>query len=219
MVNGVATNFGSELLDIYNAFILSLPSWAQEFIGLFLLVVVVVIYGVFVWKFYTFVSKKNPLGLNLHLENQKEDNFFKKAFNGILYFVEYILILPFFIFIAFVIFTLFLVLLIQEQNISHILIVSATIIGAIRVTAYIPRNGEKISRELAKMLPLTLLGLAMIQPGFFNIESIIGNLKQMPSFLSNISIYLGFIVTFEIILRFFDSLFSLFGVEEIEPPY
>ena len=111
-------------------------------------------------------------------------------------------------------FTIFLVMLTQNLEISTILIISATIIGAIRVTSYIPRYGEDLAKEIAKLLPFTLLALSMINPGFFSVERVITHFQLIPSAFSQILVYLAFIIILEIILRFFDFIFSLFGLEE-----
>jgi len=74
---------------------------------------------------------------------------------------------------------------------SLILLVSAAIIGAVRISSY---YNEDLSRELAKFLPLTLLAA---------------------NFFSNALHYLVFIVAIEILLRSFEFLISLFGLESI----
>jgi len=53
------------LMEAYNSALALLPMWAQNFVGLFLLVLLIVIYSVFIWKFYRFVSTKNIINLNL----------------------------------------------------------------------------------------------------------------------------------------------------------
>ena len=213
MAEGIS-NLGSGLLNAYNLFTAILPSWAQGFINFFLLVLVVFIYSIFVWKFYKFISKKNPLGLNLKKYNKIEHSFFSRLITGVLYFVEYLLILPFLIFMVFSIFTFFLIILSQAQGISQILIISAIIIASIRMTAYYK---EGLSQELAKMLPFTLLAVATLNPSTFSqskyLETIFNHLAQVPSFIGQIKLYLLFIIIIEIIMRFFDYVFSLFDLD------
>jgi len=212
---GVIGNFGTELIGIYNEFIASLPPFAGNFFNFLILVLLIVIYSVFIWKFYRFISTKNVFGLNLNKYNKSKNPLFTKLFAGALHFVEYIIILPFLIFFWFAIFTLFLMLLTQNQDLSLILIISATIIAAIRMTSYYK---EELSREIAKMLPLTLLAITVLNPNSFSqtqyVEKIINHLSQIPSFFSQILYYLGFIIILEVILRFFDFIFSLFELEE-----
>jgi len=211
----VINNISSWLLKAYDLLTSALPSWAQGFVGLFLLVLLVVFYSIFIWKFYRFISKKNPLGLNLNKYNKIEHSFFARLITGTLYFVEYILILPVLIFVVFAIFTFFLIILAQNQDISQILIISAIIIAAIRMTSYYK---EELSREISKILPFTLLAIAALNPSTFSqsnyIETILTHFSQIPNFFGQIKTYLLFIIILETILRFFDYIFSLFGLEE-----
>lgn len=203
--------FSSQLLIIYNSFIATLPLFAQKFIALFLLVLLVVIYAVFIWKFYRFIATKNILKLNLSKYNKYEHPFLTKIVAGALYLIEYIIILPFLIFFWFGIFTLFLIFLTEGLEVSALLIVSATIVSAIRMTSY---YSEDLSRDLAKLLPFTLLAISITKPGFFDVERIINHFAGIPELMGNIAIYLAFIILLEIILRFFDFIFSLFGLED-----
>lgn len=214
----VMTGFSVTALETYDYFISTLPNWAQEFISFFLLVLLVVIYSVMVWRFYQFVSKKNPLGLNLSEKYKPEtQSFLTRLIAGSLYFVEYILVLPFLIFVIFGVFTLFLIILSSSQEVSQILIISATVIASIRITAY---YREKLSQEIAKILPFMLLAVAVLNPATFTqvqyVEKIINQLNTIPIFLDLIWSYLLFIILIEIILVFFDTVFVLFGLHEPE---
>lgn len=213
----VFENLGTELVGLYKEFIIFLPSPLGEFFNLLILVLLIVLYSIFIWKFYRFISTKNFLGLNLNKYNKSQNPFFTKLLAGALYFLEYIIILPFLIFFWFSIFTFFLIILTTTKEISQILIISAVVIAAIRMTAYYK---EDLSQEIAKFLPLTLLAIAVLNPNTFSeaqyIERIISHISQIPNFLNQIGYYLGFIIILEIILRFFDFIFSLFGLEEVE---
>lgn len=214
----VMTGFATTVLDNYNYFISSLPNWAQEFISFFLLVLLVVIYSVMVWRFYQFVSKKNPLGLNLSEKYKPStQSFLTRLIAGSLYFVEYVLVLPFLIFVIYGVFTLFLIILSSSQEVSQILIISATVIASIRITAYYREN---LSQEIAKILPFMLLAVAVLNPATFTqvqyVEKIINQLNTIPIFFDLIGSYLLFIILIEIILVFFDTIFILFNLHEPE---
>lgn len=211
MATEVINGFGAGILEAYNSFLLVLPTWAQTFINLFLLVLLVVIYAVFVWKFYRFVSKKNIIELNLKKYSRAEHPVLAKLVAGGLYFIEYIIILPFLIFFWFAVFTLFLIFLTENLEVSTLLLISAVIIAAIRMTSY---YSEDLSKEIAKLLPFMLLAISLLSPNFFNLERIFSHFSELPNFFGNIAYYLIFIIGLEVILRFFDFIFSLFGVGE-----
>jgi len=119
--------------------------------------------------------------------------------------------LPFLIFFWFAIFTTFLIFLTENLEIQNLLIISATIIAAIRMTAY---YNENLSKDLAKLLPFTLLAVSVLSPDFFNIERILSHFSRIPEFFNQIIVYLLFIIFLEILLRFFEFVFSLFDLTE-----
>jgi len=209
----VGSQIATVLGDFYTYFLSLLPPWVQNFLGLFLLIIVIVIYAIFIWKFYRFVSKKNIISLNLKQFNTSQNPFIAKTFGIFLYIVEYIFVLPFLIFFWFAVFAIFLILLTENLSVSAILILSATIIGAIRMTAY---YNEDVSREVAKFLPLTLLAVSMTKPNFFNFQRVLSQISQLPQFFNNIITYLLFIILIEIVLRFFEFLFGLFGLTNLK---
>jgi hypothetical protein len=204
----------SGINQAYGLLISSLPSFAGNFINLFLIVALIFIYAVFIWKLHKFISTKNILGLNLNQYNKSSFPFLAKLIAGMFFFIEYIVILPFLIFFWYVIFALFLIFLTEDLSINSILVLSAVIVASVRMTSYIPNYGEKLAADLAKLLPFTLLAVSLLSPGFFNFETILSQLSQLPEFFSQITSYLIFIMILEIILRFFDFVFSLFGLEE-----
>jgi len=210
------TGLSAQLVDFYKSLVLTLPVWLMDFINLFLLVFLIVIYSVFVWKFYRMISTKNLIELNLSQYNRSEHPVLTKLLAGTLYFVEYIVVLPFLIFFWFGVFALFLIFLTEGYDVKAILIISATIIGAIRVTSYIPKYGENISRELAKLWPLNLLAIAVSKPGFLSIERILNHFHEIPIALGDFTIFLLFIIILEILLRSFDFIFMIFGLNEQE---
>lgn len=205
----------NSILTFYNSFLSAVPLWAQNFINLFLLVLLIVFYSVFIWKFYRFIATKNILGLNLNKYNTSQHPFFTKVFAGGLYLIEYFLILPFLIFFWFSVFTLFLIFLTEGLEMQSLLIISVGIIGAIRMTSYIPRYGEDLAKDLAKLLPFTLLAISILNPRFFDVERIFSHFSGLPEFFGEIIIYLLFIIILEMVLRFFDFIFSLFELEEV----
>ena len=209
----VMNNFSTGIFGIYSSFMSALPEFVQGAINLFLLVLLIVIYSIIIWHGYRFIARKDPLRLNLNKHNNVEQNFVSKLKKSFFYFIEYLLISPLIIFAGFSVFTVLLTVLTETSNPNSILIASAAVIGAIRMTAYYK---EDLSKELAKFLPFTLLAISVLNLGIFNVEKIITHLNQIPSLFNQIIYYLLFIIILETILRFFDFIFSLFGLEEIE---
>lgn len=210
----VIEEFSKGVTQAYDLLNSSLPQFAQNFINLFMVVALIFIYVVFIWKLHRFISTKNILGLNLNQYNKSSFPLLTKLIAGAFFFLEYIIILPFLIFFWYAIFALFLIFLTDNLDINSILLLSAVIVSAIRMTSYIPNYGEKLASDLAKLLPFTLLAVSLLNPGFFNFENTLAQFGQLPEFFSQITSYLIFIITLEVILRFFDFVLSLFNLED-----
>ena len=207
----------SQLIESYTAFIDSLPLFFQSFFNLFFLALLIVIYAVFIWKFHRFIGTRNIFNLNLNKYNTADHPTIAKIVAGSLYLLEYIILLPVIIFFWFAVFTIFLIFLTENLELNTVLTLSVTIIAAIRMCSYLPNYGETIAKEVAKLLPLTLLAVSVVTSDFFDFERIIGQLAEIPEFFSLILNYLFFIVILETILRFFEFVFSFLNLEDEEP--
>jgi len=203
------------LIETYQEFIGFFPDYFGNFLNLIILILLIAVYSFFVWKFYKSISKKDIINLGLNKYNNASNPLSTRLLAGLFYFLEYIIILPIIIFIAYFIFTFFLLILTQDQNTSKILIISAVVIASVRLMAYYK---EDLAQDLGKLLPFTLLAVAILNPEALSqtqyFETIIINLSQIPNFFGEVISYLLFIIILEIILRFFDFIFSLFGLEE-----
>ncbi len=207
----------SELAAAYTGFLGTLSPFFQSFINLFFLALLIVIYSVFIWKFYRFIGTRNIFELNLSKYNTAEHPILVRIIAIFLYLIEYIILMPILVFFWFVVFTLFLIFLTEELPVNTVLLLSVTVIAAIRMCSYIPNYGENVAKEIAKLLPLTLLAVSLVTRGFLDFEKVIGQLSQVPDFFNLIFNYLLFIIILETILRFFGFLFSFLNLEPIEP--
>lgn len=201
------------ILKTYAELVAFFPAYVQDFINIFLLVLLIVLYSVLVWKFYRFIGRKNLIELNLNQYNQAKHPFFIKFLAGFLYLVEYIIILPFIVFVWLAGFASFLIIL-SDLEIQTILFLSVTIISAIRMTSYIPKHGEEIAKEIAKIIPYTLLAVFILNPNFFDFARVLSHLGQLPTLYSNIILYILFIFGLELILRIFDLIFRAVGLHD-----
>lgn len=205
----------SEFVQAYGEFATSLPPLFQQFITLFALVILIVIYTVFIWKLHRFVGTKNIFKFNLNKYNDSKNPGLTKLLASGFYLLEYILIIPFIIFFWFVVFTFFLVLLVEESMaVSTILLISAIAIASIRMTSYIPGYGQKLAQDIAKILPFTFLGIAVLNPGIFTelIQRMSTRLEDIGLLLQGALPYFLFIVLLEVLLRLFEFIFSISGI-------
>jgi hypothetical protein len=204
-------NVSSQISEMYTQIILDLPPWLQNFINILLLIVLVTLFCIFVWKIYTIMAKKNIIKLNLNKYNKSSHPVFVKILEGLFYLLEYMIILPFLVLSWFAVFTFFILFLTKGLEVQTVLLISTVIIVSIRVTAY---YREELSKELAKLLPFTLLAVSMTEKGFFDFQEILGKVSQLPSFFGSILSYILIIIVLEIILRAFDLLLYALGLKD-----
>ena len=189
------------------------------FINLLFPTVIIAIYVVFIWRLHIFISTKNILRLNLNKYNRTSHPLLAKMVAGLLYFLEYIIILPILIFFWFMIFAILLIFITKSMEPGSIIFLAAITIAVLRVVSYIPKYGEIASAETAKIIPFTLLAIGLTEPLFFNSEEILARVSDIPQLFQGISPYIFFIVAIELILRsltFIVSIFEKKGGTEIK---
>ena len=183
-----------------------LSSQIGPIIKLLLITALIVIYALFIYLFYKFLAKKNLIELNLSQYNKYSSGFLLKFFALIFFIIEYIIILPIVTFFWFTVLSLFLFLLAESLTLEVVILISAALVASVRVTPYF---SESLSQDLAKMLPLTLLGFALTKTEFFDISTQLSRIGEIPTLFTTILYYLSFIIIIEIIMRFFDIIRSL----------
>ncbi|MFH0808294.1 MAG: hypothetical protein V1888_01625 [archaeon] len=178
---------------------------------------VIVIYSTFVFYFYRFLAKKNLIELNLNQYNQYQNQFLVKIFAALFFIIEYIILLPVLTFFWFAILSILILVLAKGLEVKTILLIAAALVASVRVTAYL---SEDLSKDLAKMLPFTLLAIAITTAGFFDPTGLINRITEIPTLFIHVPYYLLFIVAIELIMRtgeFLQSIFQASKVEETEP--
>lgn len=182
-----------------------LPPIYFSLITLLMFSFLLAIYSILIWKFHKLVSKKDLLTLNLAQYNQADHPFYSKLLAVLLYFAEYILILPLVLSFGFSLLAVILVLLTQDLAASQVILVSVAIVACIRILAY---YSEDLSREIAKLLPLTLLAIFLSVPNFFSLERLVSGIAQIGSLFNQIIYFFMFMISLELVLRILDLLFS-----------
>ncbi len=149
-----------------------------------------IIYAFFIFKFYRFLARRDIF----HIKKREKG----EGLHPVLYVLAYIFLYPVIAFLWFIIISILLIFLAKEQAVQNILLISITLITAVRATAY---HSEDLSRDLAKMLPFALLGIFLVDITYFSFDSSINMLKMMPSLWRIMVYYLIFIIIIEFVLR------------------
>ena len=179
---------------------------------LLLFVIGMVVYSIFVFKFYRLIARKDIFELNLKQYNIETFAWLKKISGVILYTIEYVLLFPVFTFFWFITLSILLSFMAKEQTVNSILLISIALVSAVRITAY---YHEDLSKDLAKMLPFALLGIFLVDISYFSASSSLDIITQIPSMWEIMFYYLVFAIALEFLLRISHSM-GLFKTKEIE---
>ena len=194
--------------DFFQGLEVAIPPSYRAILSLLLYTVFIVIYSIFIWKFYRFMAKREIIDINLSQYNQADYPGLKKLFEIVFNTVEYAIILPFLVLFWFAIFSIFLLVLSKDPSTYQILLVSAAIISSTRITAYM---SEDLSKDIAKIFPFTVLALFLLEPDFFKIDIVFDRIIQIPELLQNIFTFIFFI---ELFLRSLYSIAKLIYADE-----
>lgn len=192
--SSIVSGFAGFFQNIVN----SVPEKQRVLVSLLLYTIFIVIYAVFIWKFYRFMAEKDIIKFNLSQYNRSSHASLEKTYAVFLNILQYVIILPFLVMFWFTVFSIFLLVLSKSQSTYQILLISAAIIASTRVAAYLSGG---LSRDLAKIFPFTVLALFLLDPEFFNVNIIFDKFAQIPEIFSNILIFVVFIFGIELILR------------------
>ncbi len=189
-----------QFLEAYNAIVGVLPENLKILPPLFFISVTIALYSLFIWFFYRFLARRDVLKIDLAQYNHYKYAGLVKFLAVFFYIIKYMIFSPIAIFLWFSVLSIFLIVLAKEIEVGTVILICASLISAIRITAYF---NEDLSKDLAKMIPFTLLGVAILTPSFINVSTSIERVTQIPLFFETAIYYFLFIVGLETILRLF----------------
>jgi hypothetical protein len=168
------------IIDIYG-FVIPLLVYAA----------LIAIYGIFVWAYYKSLSKRDLFRLNI---NEKMHFLRVKIF----YFLKYIIVFPVLTFLWFGGMAMILFFLSKSQTTQNILLISMGLVAATRVTAYVR---EELSADIAKIMPLAVIGIFVVDPSFFSLTASIARFSEAANLAPLLVKYLVFVMLMEFVLR------------------
>ena len=168
-------------------------------------------YGILVFKYYRFVAARDMFDLDLSRYEGLRYRWARVLFQSTLYVVKYLILFPVFAFFWFAVLTLILSFLSKGQSFSDTLLIAAATVSAIRVAAY---YNEDLSRDLAKILPFAVMGVFLIDAGFFSISESLNTLNEAQEYNAQTLYYLAFLIALEFVLRIVTAFARLLGLLE-----
>ncbi|HLC67290.1 MAG TPA: hypothetical protein VJI12_00225 [archaeon] len=156
---------------------------------LFLFVIGMIIYAVFVFKFYRFIG-----GKNVFTPIDKSAKWTRKLLHSL----EYVFFYPIIAFFWFLVMSVLLSILSQTVAIGNLFMASMATVVTIRILSY---YSEELSREVAKLVPLALLGLMLLDITRISISAPFTVIMNLPASAHTLFYYFVFLVVAEFGLR------------------
>lgn len=176
----------------------SINEFVQQFVPIIAFGAAIAIYAILIWYFYRSLAKRDLISINLNKYDNQAHSGIKKFLAIIAYIFKFGIIFPLISFVWFAALAILLFMLAKTQTVQMILIISMSIVTATRITAYYK---EDAAREIAKLLPIVLLGITIIEPTFFSTKLFFSRLNEIPNLLPNTINFLFFIILLELILK------------------
>ncbi|MEK7074283.1 MAG: hypothetical protein AAB968_00790, partial [Patescibacteria group bacterium] len=150
----------------------------KQFLNLLISTVVLFLASLLAWYIYYKQLARRDLfeipKLNLKMK-------FVSIVDRIIYLLKYLFIFPVYSFIWFLLFSFLLFALSKSRPIEDILFLGIIVVAATRIGAYV---SEKLAEDMAKLLPLTLIAIFLLDPKAVTLETIKSSfpllLEQIP---------------------------------------
>ena len=200
-----------DLIAVLGSYGFSVPDAVNTLKPFITFVIGMVVYSMVIFKSYRFLAKKDIFRLKYD-RYVEEELAIKVSFKGALFYLfKYTFLFPLIAFSGFLFLSVLLILLAKEQSVSSILLISMSVVSAIRITAY---YNEDLSRDLAKMLPFALLGVFLVDASYLSLSTLSGRFIEIREAWKPIIYYLFFIIGLELILRLGNEIVSTLRHEE-----
>jgi len=198
------------MIELVEGFTLSIGEAYTVLFPLLVFVLILLVYSILIFKFYKVLSRKNIFQLKL-----SKNSIFHQFGGRIIFAIENILITPILILISLVIISLLLFLMNEDYALGGIVLIAAAIVEVVRITAY---YDESLSHDLAKMLPLAMLAIFIMDINVFSIDKLgerLGSFVFDPMLLKFVIYAFALIWVTETVLTL---LYALLGKAEIVKP-
>lgn len=160
--------------------------YERDLQSLLIYAVGIAIYTALVFAFYQNLSKRDAYAFRPR----------RGFWGGVLRGVQNVLVFPLMSFLYFGVLVVSLFILAKSQSTYQIMLLAMSVVVGVRVTAYVNENAAV---DLAKMLPLGLLGVLLVDPSYATLSNTWSHVWEVPRLIP-------------ILLRFFLLFIVLEGV-------
>lgn len=155
-------------------------------------------YIVLIWHFYHFIAHRDIFKRHLSFSHPGVVGALEDCILFCLRIVKYGILFPLISFIWFGAFAVLLFVVAQNQSMHQIVLVAIGLVSATRILSY---YNEDAAQELSKTLPIVILGVALVEPDFFNFNIIQSKLAQLPALSELLVHFILYLIFLELALR------------------
>ena len=167
----------------------------KQFLNLFISTIILFLASLLAWYvYYKQLARKDLFEIpKLNMKSK-----FANILDKIIYFLKYLFVFPVYSFIWFLIFSFLLFVLSKSRPIEDILFLGIIVVAATRMGAYV---SEKLAEDMAKLLPLTLIAIFLMDPKSVTFQTITSSFSILLQQIPRVAKYLLFIIVLEWLLR------------------
>ncbi|MFA4982912.1 MAG: hypothetical protein WC588_01720 [Candidatus Micrarchaeia archaeon] len=156
----------------------------------------IAVYGIVVGTFYTHLSKR--LLYDIKPDKRHMDSFLNRLGRMLLFLFKYTLLFPSITFAWFVFLAGSIFILSRTASLETVFVLSISLVAAIRILAY---YDEKIAEDLAKLLPVSLLTVVIVDSTLFTQELVQTRALALSGAVPEFASLILFVVLLEWTLR------------------
>jgi hypothetical protein len=150
-----------ERLEFWNGYEGELTTLGMYAVG-------IALYGLLVFSLLSTVSKRSPFS-----SPDPRPGIGWAVLRGL----RWLFLFPLFGFVYFLMIAVSLFFLAKGQTVGQILLVSVSIVAGIRISSWF---SEPVAKEIAKLLPIGLLGVVIVEPGYAEIGTTLDRFRELP---------------------------------------
>ncbi|MFH0970415.1 MAG: hypothetical protein V1776_03065 [Candidatus Diapherotrites archaeon] len=187
------------LLSIDRMVINSLHSFSWQDVGVwFSYAIILAVYVILIWNFYRSVARRDIFARTFTFHHPGIVGFLEDFILAVLRLVKYGVFFPVFSFLWFGGFVVLLLVVAQNQTVSQVVLLSIAIVSGARILSY---YNQDTAQELAKIIPMVVLGIALVEPDFFELNKVVSRLETIPTLWNSLLPFILYLSLLELTLR------------------
>lgn len=155
----------------------------------------IAVYAAVIGLFYKTLSRRNIIDIDW---SRVGTGFVSQVVERVKFALEYIIVFPLATFVWFILLSIALFFMSQTGAIADMMFIAISLVAATRVCAY---YDEEIAGDIAKLIPLAILGAFIAGSTMFSAEIIEDRIAEILMLLESALPYLWMLMVLEVVLR------------------